>query len=473
LAEMESVESLIEKYGARLLELHKSGDPIGRKRIARLITEWSGEFCSEWRARGIRSRLPVARNKTAQERRNTTSKIMKPQRINQIVDEQKSFLDRELFSRGQRIKTLPQLLDAAEVDLNKWRVSSWRANSWEQASRGQKGVEITTLHQVKANLELKLSAQHRPAPKIVIKHKPRKLKKAQYRKAMYIPDSQCGFKWDSRFSKLTPLHDRVAFDAIIQFAEQWQPDQIVLLGDMADLGCWSLRFPSDNSLRQTTQPTIDELGWWLARLRAAVGESTSISYLEGNHEARVFKRKVHDNPEQIGLTAYGETKDRSHISSLLRLDDLGIEYIGPYGADQWMFDGRVRVTHGHTVRQGGGATAAAVLKNSDGYSTVYGHIHRLEYAEKTIHGPPGVGRRTVAAMSPGCICSLVPGVVPGFKPANDWQHGVGIGIATDEFVQLSALPIRKGKLVFGDGIIEGKDPRETIARDTGWAQFGG
>jgi hypothetical protein len=55
-----------------------------------------------------------------------------------------------LESRGPRIKTLEQLLEAAEVDLTVWRVKDYIVNTWETHSveRG-----ITTLHQVKARLE--------------------------------------------------------------------------------------------------------------------------------------------------------------------------------------------------------------------------------------------------------------------------------------------------------------------------------
>ena len=58
------------------------------------------------------------------------------------------------FSISPRIKTLDELLTAAEVDLNVWEVRTWTANSWEQAAidRDTGETRITTLHQVKANL---------------------------------------------------------------------------------------------------------------------------------------------------------------------------------------------------------------------------------------------------------------------------------------------------------------------------------
>lgn len=51
-----------------------------------------------------------------------------------------------------RIKTLAQLLVAADVDKKLWSVASWTANSWENAAKLDGEMVITTLHQVKARL---------------------------------------------------------------------------------------------------------------------------------------------------------------------------------------------------------------------------------------------------------------------------------------------------------------------------------
>ena len=55
-----------------------------------------------------------------------------------------------LEAKGTRIKTLEQLLEAAEVDLSVWRVKDYIVNVWEQHSV-KKG--LVTLYQVKARLE--------------------------------------------------------------------------------------------------------------------------------------------------------------------------------------------------------------------------------------------------------------------------------------------------------------------------------
>lgn len=467
------VPSLVAEFGERLLALHDKGDPIGRRRISQLLTQWSGRKVTEWKARRIREALGLEPIPSGRLSSRLNDRPMRGGDTGYLMeDEQTSPTTREISVRSERIKTLEDLLEAAGIDeRSDWVVTHWKANAWEAMSKGEDGrPEVITLHQVKASLSKSLRAAHRPAqPQIKIKHTPRPPRKDGIKRALFIPDSQVGYRWRNRYTYLEPLHDRLAFDACIQLAGQpegW--DVVFLLGDMADLGEWSRKFSTDPSLKQTTQPTIDELHWWLARLRAAVGEHCRIIYLAGNHEERATRRLVDDIPEAVGLTAAGEKMGSLHMARLLRLDELDIEWVGPYGADYWLW-GSIRVTHGQTVRQGGGATSAAVLKGAS-WSEVFGHIHRLEYAEKTLHGPEG--RRVISAMSPGCLCRLEPGVVPGFKQRQDWQTGVGVAWLDEmDEAHMAAIPIRDGRLIWSDGILQGEDRAAEIAKQTGWSQM--
>lgn len=57
--------------------------------------------------------------------------------------------DEIIESEGARVKTLDELLEVAEVDLETWRVRDYTANAWESHFQGAP----FTLHQVKARLE--------------------------------------------------------------------------------------------------------------------------------------------------------------------------------------------------------------------------------------------------------------------------------------------------------------------------------
>ncbi len=63
-------------------------------------------------------------------------------------------------SRSERIKTLDQLLEATQTDLDRWDVVQHTVNSWEGQMKGPEGeVVITTLWQVKAILKPIVTAE--------------------------------------------------------------------------------------------------------------------------------------------------------------------------------------------------------------------------------------------------------------------------------------------------------------------------
>lgn len=375
-----------------------------------------------------------------------------------------------ISAQGHRVKTLKQLLEHAKVDTEKWRVSSWKCNSWEQSVKG--GEDTITLYQVKAYLERKIEPDRKPAhpPKYIPRIEPG-VRSSGLQSTLFIPDLQLGFCWRKRYTYLEPMHDRTAMDAVIALAKEMQPTNIVLLGDMLDLAPWSTRFPRKPEYRQTTQPAIDELHWWLADLRS-VAPSSKILYLAGNHEERISKAAVELLPEATGVAPALETDPVLSLNRLLHLDRLDIDYVGPYGADWWLWpesNSPVRVTHGNKVRGGAGGTATAIAKSSR-WSEVYGHIHKVEMVQKTFHGPNGP--QTVTALSPGCLVR-VPGPTPGVSLTPDWQQGVGVAILDENTndVHMHLLPITNGRIVWNGKVFEGQDPYERIAFETGWKQF--
>ena len=377
-----------------------------------------------------------------------------------------------LNAQGPRIKTLDGLLDAADVDSDKWLVTGYKVNTWEVASRGSNGEScITPVWQVKANLEpCRFSTLTEVKPLQVLKREPSQPRREGIRRALFIPDSQHGFQWQNKFQRLDPLHDRKAIDATVQLALAFQPDVIVLLGDMVDFAPWSTKFPRDPTLKQTTQPTLEELHWQLAQYRLACPRARMV-YTAGNHEARLDKAQIKHLDEAVGLRFANDDADEPilHMKRLLALDSLDIEYVGPYDTDWWLWN-RIRIHHGSTVRGGGGSTAAARVKLGD-WPEVFGHVHRLELAQRVVRGPGGP--RTITAMSPGCLCRI-DGAVPGVSKAPDWHHGVGIGYydEVNDTDHLSVIPIHDGNLVFDGRVFTGEDRRGEIAKATGYSQIG-
>jgi len=358
-----------------------------------------------------------------------------------------------------RISTLDQLLDRAEVDRQRWCVDTWRANAYE-AQRA--GGGIVQLWQVKASLSERPAWMWSPVePRAQYKQ----VERDEPEVTLVLPDSQNGYKWDANMRRLEPLHDRRCWDIAVQVAEMLKPDRIVMLGDMVDFAEGSKRWPITNDLRATTQPTIEELYWWMHRIRS-VAPQAEYRYLEGNHECRLDRALIGTVAELSNLRPACDPEPLVTWRRLLALDSLGIHYDAPYGTTITLAPD-CEANHGTVVAQGGGATAARILKGAH-VSQIYGHIHRREYGCKTVYGPQG--RRTIFAASPGTF-SRVDGVVPAVKERIDWQQGIAILVNDGARTSCQVIPIDDGVTYVHGQRVVGKDPGFDIARDTGWPQL--
>jgi hypothetical protein len=366
---------------------------------------------------------------------------------------------------GNRVTSLEDLLRETNTDLDKWFVASHTINTWEQAQAGEEEPEIVTLYQVKARLEKRLIDYLKPANKIEFSLKRGRKNKENHKKVLFIPDTQHGHVWSKDYTKLEPIHDRKGIDAVIKLAREWQPEVVVLLGDMLDLAQWSLKYPRPPEYRQTTGATINELYYDLCRIREACPNS-EIVWLEGNHEARIQKALTEILPESVHLAPAGETQPALCIERLLHLEDLGIEYIKPFPADYWLW-GCIQITHG----EGHGKGVTTKLAKTKSYSMVKGHGHGLELSCSRVETPKG--SKNITVMQPGCLCRI-DGTVPGVSPRPDWQHGVGFGILDKEGQEhLWAAPIHEGRLYFEGKVYQGEEDRKHLAKTLGIPQLGG
>ena len=321
--------------------------------------------------------------------------------------------------------TLDDLLASCDVDTEIWDVERYVVNKWEVAMKMGETIVHRPLFQVKAWLVRKLPVVVEfPTIKtirpIVYKPKPRKAKKCKDRTALIIPDAQVGFRKSFDDGSLDPFHDRKALDICLQMAEKHQPDEIILLGDMLDLPEWSDKFMISPEFYWTTQPSINELYWWIKELRQYCEK---MIYIEGNHELRMAKAVVKNIVAAYNLKPANEPERQVlTVPTLLALDELGVEYCGPYPDGEYWINDNLRVHHGQLARKGGGKTASAMLNDARN-SEIIGHIHRHEMAQRTVH--PRGGIKTYVVYSPGTV-ARIDGVVPAYQTRNDWQQGLAL-----------------------------------------------
>ena len=200
-------------------------------------------------------------------------------------------------------------------------------------------------------------------------------------------------------------------------------------------------------------------------MRKACPEA-EIVYMEGNHEHRIL-RAITDNADEIVHLRPAHDLDGSTVLSvdrLLGLKDLDVEYHGPYGASYWLWD-EIRVHHGNVVRPKGGGTVTAMLNNST-HSQIVGHIHRREYACKTIQNSGGT--KIIEAMSPGCLCRL-DGAVPHAAGSSvlNWQQGLGLVHKNQDKLHMHVLPIVDNQIVIHGKAFTGEDRIDELRQSSG------
>jgi len=471
---MGKADDLAELYGDRLLAIREHA-PIGQKAGGKLLSHWSGERIGKHLAATVLARVGVPRGKRGDQGVRDWRALLElcgesiPIAPASDIKREPIAGGTRLQTSGTRIRSLAQMLDAAEVDLDAYEVERYQIKKSEMGSKAADGTPmVTPLWHISVTLKRLpmaglVAALARVVPSVV----PLVPSRA-HKVCLFIPDSQHGFVWSRNFTGLTPSHDRVALDCALQLAEEMQPDVVVFLGDMLDMQPWSQKYEVPPQSRQTTQPAVNELYWQLSEFRRLCPDAEMV-LLGGNHEKRLERALSGNLGEAVGLSEALRTAPLLTVPRLLRLDDLGITWGGVYGEKgsiYWLWD-RVKVHHGKAVRAGGGKTSASVVSSAL-HSEVFGHVHKLELACRTVTGPGS--QRLVQVMSPGCMCDI-SGNVPAFHNPPDYQQGIGLAYLEGDSVTLHPVAVVGGTLVYGGRVYHGRSREEEIAAATGYPQI--
>lgn len=271
-------------------------------------------------------------------------------------------------------------------------------------------------------------------------------------------DTQIGYR---RFSdgSLEAFHDVKAMDLFIQVAAIYQPDDIDLLGDLLDLPSQG-KYVKEASFANNTQLAIDFLHAWLAKLRA-VCPNAKITIVEGNHDKRMQNFVEMNAVEAFGLKRANlpEELPVMSIPYLLRLDELGIEYVDAYPTATKWDNSNTRNIHG-TRASSTGSTTSQYIRELPHINTWAGHTHRVEITYKNVLGPWGDPIESYSA-NPGSLCRG-DGAVPSVKGAihsdgssartvEDWQLGFGFNYYDEKESWPFVYRIRDGRTII-DGV---------------------
>lgn len=277
-------------------------------------------------------------------------------------------------------------------------------------------------------------------PVVIQNPKPYKKPKTKHQVNVCLPDPQIGYRFID--GVWTSFHDEKAMSVALQItawlAEHDRVDAVVNLGDFLDLPTVG-RFEQEAAFAGTTQKAFDRGHLFLQEQRAAAGENAHIVLIEGNHDRRLEKFIQVNAAAAWGLKrANVDELPVMSIPYLLRLDEIGVQYIDAYPAGAYWLTKNLRAVHGNKARSNG-STAAAYTNADPHISTIFGHAHRLELQSKTVFDRDGSIRSI--AVSPGCLCK-VDGAVPSVNGSTkidgnsaiyheNWQQGVCV-VTIDE-----------------------------------------
>ena len=224
-----------------------------------------------------------------------------------------------------------------------------------------------------------------------------------------------------------PFHDVDALKVFINFLYEYQPDELILNGNINDCGAFSSH-PKMREIAQTFRTAKQEREYWfpIAELLRDVLPDAKITYIGSQcHEGWI------DNWTAISPILIED--ENYTIKNWFKLDDFGIDYVpevyDPLGNKELL------VTHGTVARSKGGNSAYATMEQ-EGTSIIQGHTHRLAQVFKTT----SIGE--TVAIEGGCLCQRTPWYhLKGRRLMMDWQQGFVLLNAKDNSFSTSCIPI--------------------------------
>lgn len=243
-----------------------------------------------------------------------------------------------------------------------------------------------------------------------------------------------------------PHHDKGLHEAFLSFLADEQPDQGVILGDLADFSDIS-RHRSSEGFSQSVNQCNDAVVSILMDYRNA-SPRTRWTILRGNHDDRLEYALLDYKPELYGVRPGVLADDEEAYPSLsLRrlwhLDDLEIALVDEeWNRAKLPITDNFTARHGYMVSENTGKQMLTKHSNSQ----VQGHSHRMRLTYRTKHDPLD----TKVAIEAGTMAEIEQGL--GYADEPDWQQGFLTGHVWDDgdFAVAPAVYIRN-RILLPDG----------------------
>jgi len=250
------------------------------------------------------------------------------------------------------------------------------------------------------------------------------------RKFLFAVDMHWGYERVNGHKK--PLHDIRAINAMLAFAVDFKPDEVILGGDILDCGAISHHNHGKPGATEGLKLLGDAKELRNEVLVPLESLKAKLTVIEGNHEAW-----LHQLIEQIP-TLEGIVE----LNALLKLDKWKIV---PQGGQYDL--GKLTFLHGDTVAGGEHCAKAAVINYER--SVRFGHYHTLQMYTKTAPSEYKNGKTGIAVP---CLCHKTPKYGKG-KP-NKWVQGFNFGYVGEGGIYTDYVAvIVDGKFVAPNGTV--------------------
>jgi hypothetical protein len=359
-----------------------------------------------------------------------------------------AFLHDELRARG---------IDPKMISIKKAKILTSKKN-WDAFHKDDETGEavVTALQGDHRNVLIEIEPKKyepewpviQPASPVKLNYLPLKdgpnlsgLKKSTF----ILPDCQIGYYRDINAGRLTPFHDLKAISATLNALVVYKPSEIVILGDFLDLAPLS-RYLQVAEFQMTLQPALNYAHSLLLQIRCIVGPDCKIVYLPGNHERRLSQYILENAASLFGIKKANipNSWPISSIPSLLRLDELNIEYLAEYPGGEYWITPKLLCTH-------------APEKNKDlRASLIHGHNESSKLDSHSVtyyHGQevyqrycvPGLGKQGAVKDK----TALNRTEVPSNRPRKSGDQAIAtVDVYSNTLFQVNLWNINKGKIIF-------------------------
>lgn len=372
---------------------------------------------SKWAVRhGFEPRPPGPKAGTAGGDRGTSEDV-------ELTVERADQVDAELRRRG---------LNPAE-----WVVVRVTINRYQGFVKNPDGkAEHVPLEQLKVTLRPRLSTLVRPAAVTARPlPKPRPPDTRKPRLVLFLGDEQA------------PYHDQTLHQLTLRWLAHNRPAEAVHLGDLCDFPTISRHRPNP-AWNATPQECVDA-GHAILRAYREAAPDTRWRALPGNHDERLRDYQLRTAAALYGLRpadVEAEAPAALSLPALLRLEDLGVEWLGgegDYEHDQADVTPTLAARHGFVT----GANSADKTVRRLGLNVVVGHTHR-----QRVHYVTEERMRetlTMVCVEAGCMCKVDGGL--GYVVNPDWAAG----FATAQVWPDGSFTVEHA--VYRDGVLRWRD----------------